>query len=482
MKAGKIAAAITGVILGLMAMGMIFGGGGLLAAGATQRDADGFFVSPTVELSTDTYAMTTTNIDLGSQPGDWFPSGSRTTVRLDVTPRGSTAVFVGIGATAEIDAFLDDVPQATVTRFGPGPREVSLDAMAGDSVPTLPTDEAFWVAATQGTDTQTLTWDLERGEWTVVVMNADAGRGVLVEMSAAAKSDLLVPAATGILIGGLLLALLAAFLLVQAFRRPAEEPAPSSGMAATTGFTRYPVRIEGELDSRLSRWQWLVKWVLAIPHYFLLIFLWLAFVVLTVVAGFAIVFTGRYPRSIFDFNVGVLRWTWRVSFYTYGVLGTDQYPPFTLDDVDYPATFDVAYPVRLSRGLVLVKWWLLAIPQYLIVGLLTSGLIWWTTQIGDSGQAILQIGGGLIGLLVLVAALALLFTGRYPRGLFDLVMGLNRWVFRVVAYAALMRDEYPPFRLDSGGTEPPATSPPPPSSPAGGGHVPENTGAGSRNG
>ena len=99
-----------------------------------------------------------------------------------------------------------------------------------------------------------------------------------------------------------------------------------------------------------------------------------------------------------------------------------------------------------------MKWWLLAIPHYLIVGLFTSGLIWWTTDFGD-GDRVLEIGGGLIGLLVLIAALALLFTARYPRGLFDLIMGLNRWVFRVGAYAALMRDEYPPFRLDMGGQE-----------------------------
>ena len=208
----------------------------------------------------------------------------------------------------------------------------------------------------------------------------------------------------------------------------------------------YPAALEAKLEQPLSRWLWLVKWLLVLPHVVVLVFLWIAFLVLTVVAWFSILFIGRYPRGIFDFNVGVMRWTWRVAYYGYSALGTDRYPPFSLqEEPDYPATLSVEYPETLSRKVALVKWWLLALPQYAVVALLAGswGLHWWSS-------------GGLVGLLVLFAAVMLLFTGRYPRSMYELTMGCNRWAFRVAVYASLMRDEYPPFRLDQGGSEPPA--------------------------
>ncbi len=205
------------------------------------------------------------------------------------------------------------------------------------------------------------------------------------------------------------------------------------------GPSAYPVRLEGDLPPDLSRWLWLVKWLLVIPHIFVLAVLWVVFTVLTILAFFAILLTGHYPRSMFDVNVGVLRWWWRVAFYSYNALGTDRYPPFTMLDVpDYPARLDVEYPGEMSRGLALIKWWLLALPQYLVVAVFVGAA-----------------GIGLVGLLVLAAGFGLLFTGRYPQGIFDLVMGMNRWIFRVTVYAGLMTDVYPPFRLDSGAHEPP---------------------------
>jgi hypothetical protein len=223
-------------------------------------------------------------------------------------------------------------------------------------------------------------------------------------------------------------------------------------MSTESTESTYPARVRGELQPGLSRWLWLVKWLLAIPHYLILFLLWIAFFGVSVIAFFAILFTGRYPRSLFDFNVGVLRWTWRVAFYSYAALGTDRYPPFTLGpDPTYPATLDIDYPARLSRGLVLVKWWLLAIPQYFVIGFFMGGWSWLAWH--DSSWR-LSFEGGLIGLLVFFAAVVLLFRGRYPQTMFDFVVGLDRWVIRVASYAALMTDRYPPFRLDQGSGEP----------------------------
>lgn len=214
----------------------------------------------------------------------------------------------------------------------------------------------------------------------------------------------------------------------------------------------HPVRVRARTDGSLSRFLWLVKWLLLVPHAVVLVVLWAGFLLTSVYALAAIVITGRYPRAVFGFNLGVLRWSWRVSFYAYSALGTDRYPPFSLgEEPDYPARLDIAYPAHLSRGLALVKWWLLAIPHYLILAVLFGGGTWFIWEFGTAEWA---WGGSVVGLLVLVAGIMLAITGAYPRPLFDLIVGLDRWALRVAAYAALMTDHYPPFRLDTGGDEP----------------------------
>lgn len=211
--------------------------------------------------------------------------------------------------------------------------------------------------------------------------------------------------------------------------------------AVTVGGQVHPLRLTGRYEPQPSRWLWLVKPVLVLPHVLVLAVMWAIVVCVTVVALCSILATRRYPRSLFDFVVGVLRWSWRVGFYSLSMSSTDRYPPFSLGpDSGYPADLELAYPERLSRRSVLVKL-LLALPHLIVIGVLEGGF--------DEG-----LGPGLTTALVVIALLALLFLGRYPRGLFDLLMGCNRWIVRVLVYILLLTDHYPPFRLDQGEDEP----------------------------
>jgi Domain of unknown function (DUF4389) len=486
-----------GVVLGaiLLAFGILLsfiGGavltGGLVAASVNSlRDDDGYFTTPSETFTTETYALTSPSVGRFTvDRGTTNLPFDLATVRLQVTDAASD-VFVGIGPQSEIQRFLGDVERTQIQELRYFPFEVEYRDLPGSQPAALPLEQDFWVAtASSAGGTQTLEWRVEPGNWAVVIMNADGSPGVTVDLQAGVRSDLFAPAVTTLLVvGGLLLLVgiplmvVGAVTLGRSIHARADGrggagagPGAAAGAAGYSGPAPfagpYPAEVVGVRDPQLSRGLWLVKWLLAIPHYFILVFLWFAFLVTTVIAGFAILFTGRYPRSLFAFNVGVLRWGWRVGFYSYSALGTDRYPPFTLARTDYPAEFDVAYPERLSRGLVLVKWWLLAIPHYLILGAITANT---TTRWinGDEWVVVRDVGLSLIGALVLVAGVALLFAGRYPRGLFELLVGINRWMLRVLTYVALMRDEYPPFRLDQGPFEPAPTDlvPPGDASPAG---------------
>ena len=215
-----------------------------------------------------------------------------------------------------------------------------------------------------------------------------------------------------------------------------------------------PLALTGRLDSHHSRWLWLLKMFTAIPHFLILVPLWIAFIATTVAAGVAILVSGRYPRTLFALNVGILRWNWRVGFYGWAALGTDRYPPFTLADAEYPASLDVAYPERLSRGAVLVKW-VLVLPHLLIVGLIAAVIMLYPiAALNDlAGDTHLAGGYSVLNLLVVIAGFFVLITGTYPIPLFAFLMGINRWMHRVLVYVALMTDDYPPFRLDTGATE-----------------------------
>ena len=474
-SAGRVVLVILGSLLALIGAGLLAGGCGLVWADQTQRDDDGFLSTPTERFEASSYAIVSEPIDLveaDTEGVDWLLSED---VLGDVRVQAADGdLFVGIGPTSEVEAYLGGVEHHVLTDVDYHPFRADYDLRSGDAPTGRPGEQDFWAASASGSGEQTLTWNLESGNWSAVIMNGDASSGIAADVSVGVEADFLIWLAIGLLVAGAIFLLGGAGLIYLGARHAGEPAAAAVAPVAPTGEVVaavpgvYPVGVTGELQPDVSRWLWLVKWILVIPHAIVLVFLWIAFAFLTIVAGVAILFTQRYPRGIFDFNVGVLRWTWRVWFYSYWANGTDRYPPFTLDQAaDYPARLDVAYPGELNRWLPLVKW-LLAIPHLILVGLFVGG--WgWGADDDWAGWGI----AGLVGLLVVIACVILLFTGRYPPTLFNFALGLDRWALRVAGYVGLMTDRYPPFRLDMGPYEPrtieettPPGAPPPAQPPA----------------
>ncbi|HUX04459.1 MAG TPA: DUF4389 domain-containing protein [Acidimicrobiales bacterium] len=452
------------VLISGIAVGV--GGGALVWANANQRDSAGYFSTPTEQFHSAGRALVS-SVDFSMQPGpsSWISLNPLGTVRVRVSIAGAST-FVGVARTAAVDRYLAGVAYDEVKSVSILPLRANYRWTSGSATPAPPTGQDFWAASASGTGTQQLKWHSERGRWSLVVMRSDAGSGVVARVSVATNTGLVLPVGIMLLVGAFIMVLLGGSMLGIGMiglerRRRGEVPPTAQREYAPPVSGAYPARLDGRLDPFVSRWRWLFKWLLVLPHVFVLAFLWLAVFSLSVVAGFMILFTGRYPRSIFDFTVGVMRWTWRVSFYSFSALGTDYYPPFSLESDDtYPASFEVDYPEHLSRGLVLVKWWLLAIPHYIIVGLFAGGGVGFASGLHNDWR--FAAGGGAIGLVVCVAGVLLLITGRYPPALFEFVMGMNRWCYRVFAYVLLLRDEYPPFRFDAGGVDPGSASPPAP--------------------
>lgn len=445
MGSRRTAAVIAGTLLAAVALGLLAGGGALVLAHGTQR-SDGWYATSTGELRSAGFAITSEELELRAVPGgnDWVGWQDEATARVRAELVDGGDVFLAVAPAPDVAAYLEGVAHDRLVDVDRWADDVEYRTVVGGEVPAPPLGAEIWTASASGPGRQELRWEPEPGDWTFVVMRADGEPGVAVLASVGLRTGVLLPIGLGLLAGALAAGGAGALLLARGVRPGGTGWAPPSG-------ARSPVALEARLDEPLNRWLWLVKWLLALPHLVVLSVLWPLALVLTGVAAVAILLTGRYPRPLFDFNVGVARWTWRVTAYAFA-LTTDRYPPFTLDPrPDDPATLEIAYPERLSRGLVLVKWWLLALPHYLVLAVIGGWVL-----AGEPAPL------GVAGLLAVVAGVVLLATGRYPAPVFDVVVGLHRWVWRVVAYAALLRDEYPPFRLDAGGVEPPEPAVPEP--------------------
>lgn len=437
MSAGRVVSIVAGSLLILVAIGLLLGGGSFLFLESMYADDEGFLSLNSITLRRDTFAITAPATIADDWAWMWMSPATLRVEAKAVSPHGG--IFVGVAPRDEVEAYLQGVPHAEIDefRFGRGPGDaIEYHDRAGGSVPMAPASQSFWRAGVTGEGPQTLLWDIESGDWVLVAMNADGSRVVDISGSIGVKAPWLHGIGVGLLVAGLVLLGLGLALVLFVARRTRAIPSPEqpAAPAASVGAGSFPLTFQAEKDEVLSPALWLVKWFLLIPHYIVLGFLFAGFVVSWLISLVAILFTGRYPRGLFDYNVGVLRWAWRVGYYGYQALATDHYPPFTLRAGGYPADLDVAYPERLSPGLVLVKWWLLAIPHYVVVAFLQGGAGVWRV--------------GLVPILSVFAGVMLLFTGKYPEDLRRLIVGMDRWTYRVFAYAALLTDAYPPFRFD----------------------------------
>jgi hypothetical protein len=187
----------------LAGLGMMIGGGGILAIDTFARDDDGFLSSPTEEFETEGYAVTAEDIDLSTDPAGWVPEELLGTTRI--TAEGSTAqhIFVGIGQSADVDTYLNRVAHSELDEVENGtPTYLERE---GSRRPGPPARSDIWVASSTGDGPRILDWDAESGIWSVVVMNEDGGAGVAFDAKAGARLDWLTWAGLGLLLLGLVI-------------------------------------------------------------------------------------------------------------------------------------------------------------------------------------------------------------------------------------------------------------------------------------
>lgn len=233
MSSRKTLLVVSGSLFAVVAMVLLTAGGALIGISGVRTDPDGYLTSPTIELSTDTHALTSEQLDLGAIRNDWLPASWLATIRVSALPLGDMPVFVGIAAESDIDAYLADVAFSEVLwNSDEDPVYLPRD---GRNAPGLPSEQDFWVASSEGVGSQSVVWDVEPGRWTVLIMNADAAPDLSVDVSAGVRTPWLGIVAVAFLVGGILgLAAGAVLLFFGLRRRPAIQDEATAPVASDT--------------------------------------------------------------------------------------------------------------------------------------------------------------------------------------------------------------------------------------------------------
>jgi hypothetical protein len=231
MNGRSIALVVTGTLASLVAAGLL-AVGGLALWGDSQKDSDGYLSTDTHQFETGTRALATENLDLDLGDADWAAqTDDLGKARVQVDSRGDEPVFVGIARTSDVEDYLAGVSHSTLTDVSTSPFEADYDDHAGDRQPLAPADSHIWAASEQGSGKQTLNWEIEDGDWSVVVMNANGSAGVDADISAGAEVPFLSALGWSALGSGALALVIGVALLVIGIRRPSGP----TGAAPVTG-------------------------------------------------------------------------------------------------------------------------------------------------------------------------------------------------------------------------------------------------------
>jgi hypothetical protein len=234
-SAGRVILIVLGSIGVLFGLALLAGGGFLLWADRTQRD-DGYLTTPTERFATPTYALTRTRLEVDTEGAGWVLNDSWFgKVRIRGESPGEKTLFIGIGPQAAVAKYLGTVAHADVQDIDFDPFRVTYLPVTGDAPEGPPTDQRFWAASASGVGTQTLTWKVREGDWSVVLMNADGSRGVAADVDLGAKLSFLLWVAIGLLLGGVLVVGGSTALIVLAARTRQPPPAPPVPPAAGRG-------------------------------------------------------------------------------------------------------------------------------------------------------------------------------------------------------------------------------------------------------
>jgi hypothetical protein len=221
---GKVVLLVFGIIFLPVSVGLLLGGGALVWANSSLTDSEGFFTTKDRQIERDSYAIVTQPVDIDLEAGwrwgwhwDW---SNFVTFKVEGSNNDpSKQIFIGVAEESDVEAYLSGVEYDEITEWSINPYRVEYGHHPGSSVPAAPTSQTFWAESAHGAGTQILKWELERGNWVLVLMNDDGSAGVDLSGAVGVKVPWLFGIGVGFLIGGIAALIIGIVMVYFAVRR-----------------------------------------------------------------------------------------------------------------------------------------------------------------------------------------------------------------------------------------------------------------------